>query len=82
MPNAGGRLYASRPWTALAAAWRAVGRYVSRAAVHSRTNCAALERDLFGGLYTYSSKNDDDLPAVEHLIRGNVDIRSNVDAQY
>ena len=75
-PDAVDRSYASRPWIALAAAWRAVACYVSRAAVHARTNCVALERDLFGGLYTYSSKNDDDLPSVEHLIRGNVDAQN------
>jgi hypothetical protein len=48
----------------LIAIWRTVAGHVSRAAVDARAARIAVERELFGGRYTYSSKNDDDLPAV------------------
>jgi hypothetical protein len=58
---------ASRSWTVLIAAGRAAVKYVTRAAAHDRAYRLAVERELFGGLYIYSSKNDDALPAVGPL---------------
>lgn len=59
-----------RPWAVMIAAGRAVAGSVFRAATHARAERIAVERELFGGLYIYSSKNDDDLPAVSLAVRG------------
>ncbi len=42
--------------------WRKLVAQLSRALAGERRNRAAIERDLFQGQYTLSSKNDDDLP--------------------
>jgi hypothetical protein len=44
------------------AEWRKLVAQLSRALAGERRNRAAIERDLFQGQYTLSSKNDDDLP--------------------
>jgi hypothetical protein len=46
------------------AMWRKFTACVSRNREAQRRNRAAIERDLFGGRYALSSKNDDDLPVV------------------
>lgn len=59
-----GRRHSSRPWAVLIAAWQAAADHFAGAAVDARAGRIAVERELFGGLCTYSSKNDDDLPAT------------------
>jgi hypothetical protein len=44
------------------AEWRKLVGQISRALAGERRNRAAIERELFRGQYTLSSKNDDDLP--------------------
>lgn len=44
------------------AEWRTLVAQVSRAVTGQRRHRRALESELFGGRYTLSSKNDDDLP--------------------
>ena len=44
------------------AEWRKLVAQISRAFAGERRNRAAIERELFRGQYTLSSKNDDDLP--------------------
>lgn len=44
--------------------WRKLKSYIAHSIAAQRRNRTALERDLFGGQYTLSSKNDDDLPIV------------------
>ena len=44
--------------------WRKLAAQVSRAFAGERRNRAAVERELFGGQYTLTSKNDDDLPML------------------
>ncbi len=44
------------------AEWRKLVAQISRALASERSNRAAIERELFHGRYTLSSKNDDDLP--------------------
>jgi hypothetical protein len=44
--------------------WRKITASMSRNLAAERRNQAAIERELFGGRCTLSSKNDDDLPAV------------------
>jgi hypothetical protein len=45
--------------------WRKLVAEVSRALAGERRNRATIERELFRGQYTLSSKNDDDLPIVD-----------------
>ena len=59
-----GLRHLSRPWAVLIAAWQAAADNLARVAVDARADRIAVERELFGGLCTYSSKNDDDLPAT------------------
>ena len=47
---------------ALVAAWRRLKSFIVHNTAAQRRNRKAIERDLFGGQYTLSSKNDDDLP--------------------
>jgi hypothetical protein len=47
---------------AVIAAWRKLKSFIARNTAAQRRNRQAIERDLFGGQYTLSSKNDDDLP--------------------
>jgi hypothetical protein len=57
------RLPALAGFAAMAVAeWRKLVAQVSRAMAGERRNRAAIERELFHGHYTLSSKNDDDLP--------------------
>jgi hypothetical protein len=49
---------------ALADVWRRFTALVSRNIVAQRRNRAAIERELFRGQYTLTSKQDDDLPLV------------------
>jgi hypothetical protein len=44
--------------------WRKLIAQISRAIVSERRHRAAIERELFHGQYTLSSKNDDDLPVA------------------
>jgi hypothetical protein len=44
------------------AEWRKLVAQISHAFAGERRNRAAIERELFRGQYTLSSKNDDDLP--------------------
>ncbi len=44
------------------AEWRKLIAQVSRAFASERRHRDAIEKELFGGHYTLSSKNDDDLP--------------------
>jgi hypothetical protein len=44
--------------------WRRIAASISRNFAAERRNRAAIERELFGGRYMLSSKNDDDLPVV------------------
>jgi hypothetical protein len=44
------------------AEWRKLVAQISRTFAGERRNRAAIERELFRGRYTLSSKNDDDLP--------------------
>ncbi|WP_068020865.1 hypothetical protein [Rhodoplanes sp. Z2-YC6860] len=60
----------SPPWIRLIAIAQTMAARVSRASDCARVDRAAVERELFGGLYTYSSKNDDDLPAVGLAVHG------------
>ena len=46
------------------AEWRKLVTQVSRAVAGERRNREAIEKELFRGQYTLSSKNDDDLPIV------------------
>ena len=46
------------------AEWRKLVTQVSRAVAGERRNREAIEKELFHGQYTLSSKNDDDLPIV------------------
>jgi hypothetical protein len=46
----------------MAIEWRKLVAEIARAFSDDRRNRAALERELFRGEYTLSSKNDDDLP--------------------
>ena len=46
------------------AEWRELVTQVSRAVAGERRNCEVIEKELFRGQYTLSSKNDDDLPIV------------------
>jgi hypothetical protein len=48
----------------VASLWRKVTVSISRNMAAERRNRAAIERELFCGQYTLSSKNDDDLPVV------------------
>jgi hypothetical protein len=50
--------------TVLVAAWRRLKSLIAHNTAAQRRNRQAIERDLFGGQYTLSSKNDDDLPMV------------------
>jgi hypothetical protein len=50
--------------TALADVWRRFSALVSRNIVAQRRNRAAIERELFRGQYTLTSKQDDDLPLM------------------
>ena len=45
--------------------WRWLIAKISRAVAGQRRHRAAIERELFHGQYTLSSKNDDDLPIVD-----------------
>ena len=47
---------------ALVAAWRKLKGFIAHNTAAQRRNRRAIEQDLFGGQYTLSSKNDDDLP--------------------
>ncbi len=49
---------------AVVAMWRKLTSYIAHNTAAQRRNREAVERDLFGGQYTLSSKNDDDLPMV------------------
>ncbi|MGC1777936.1 MAG: hypothetical protein WBB34_08305, partial [Xanthobacteraceae bacterium] len=44
--------------------WRRFATQVSRAFAEERRHRAAIERELFRGEYTLTSKNDDDLPVL------------------
>jgi hypothetical protein len=46
------------------AAWRRFAASISRNLAAQRRNRVAIEQELFGGQFTLSSKNDDDLPIV------------------
>jgi len=45
--------------------WHKFVARITRALASERRNRAAIERELFHGQYTLSSKNDDDLPIVD-----------------
>jgi hypothetical protein len=49
---------------AVVGVWRKLTSYIAHNTAAQRRNREAVERDLFGGQYTLSSKNDDDLPMV------------------
>jgi hypothetical protein len=49
---------------AVITAWRRFAASMSRNLATQRRNRVAIEQELFGGHYTLSSKNDDDLPIV------------------
>ncbi len=49
----------------ITAEWRKLVAEISRAVAGERRNREAIERELFHGRYTLSSKNDDDLPIFD-----------------
>lgn len=51
-----------RPAALITAAWRKIATVFAHNAATLRRNRTAAEQELFGGRYTLTSKNDDDLP--------------------